>query len=120
MEEDSAEDKQPEADLKAHDAVPDLPPLPGSSCVRESAAEGIAASSAGQAELCGPSLPPRSSGAELYGSDEGDELLASELRREFFGSMKSRAKVLGLSQEQKELKVLSPRDPKKGPEGDKA
>ncbi len=120
MEEDSAEDKQPEADLKAHDAVPDLPPLPGSSRVRESAAEGIPVSSTGQAELCGPSLPPRSSGAELYGSDEGDELLASELRREFFGSMKSRAKVLGVSQEQKELKVQSPRDPKRGPEGDKA
>ena len=63
------------------------------------------------------SLNPVYAGAEFYGGDDGDELLAPELRRKVLEGMKTQAKVLEVQQKQKELKVPLPRGPKGGPKG---
>ena len=65
------------------------------------------------------SLNPVYAGAEFYGGDDGDELLAPELRRKVLEGMKTQAKVLEVQQKQKELKVPLPRGPKGGPKGDR-
>ncbi len=65
------------------------------------------------------SLNPVYAGAEFYGGDDGEELLAPELRRKVLERMKTQAKVLEVQQKQKELKVPLPRGPKRGQKGDK-